>query len=405
MPTSSSASVPAPSSAVAVGSARHIIGFVYFTFITYFSLGLPLAVLPPYVHYRMGFSAMLAGLVISVQYIATLGSRPWSGRVCDHVGAKVAVLRGMAFGTASGAVLIAAALLHTIPWLCLSVLIMSRLVLGVGQSLTAIGSILWGITSAGPSSTAKVITFNGIATYGAIAIGAPIGVVLNQRWGLVSIGLVTLLICAVSYFMASRKNPVPVHPGEHLPFAQVLGRIAPYGMSLALGGMGYSVLATFITLFFLNRHWSGAALCLTVFGATFIFTRLIFLHAIDRYGGFQVALACLAVESVAMILLWRASASWMAFAGAALSGFGFSLVFPALGVEAVKLVTERNRGAALAVFSAFADVSFFLTGPIAGAIAGAYGYSSIFIFALVCTLAALAIVVVLRQMQGVGNRE
>ena len=55
--------------------ARRILSFVYFTFVCYLSIGLPLAVLPPYVHYRMGYSAALAGLAVSIQYIATLASR------------------------------------------------------------------------------------------------------------------------------------------------------------------------------------------------------------------------------------------------------------------------------------------------------------------------------------------
>ena len=66
--------------------------------------------------------------------------------------------------------------------------------------------------------------------------------------------------------MAWRKSPVAVVPGEHLPFAHVLGRVAPHGMGLALGGVSYSVLATFVTLFYASRHWNGAALCLTAFG-------------------------------------------------------------------------------------------------------------------------------------------
>lgn len=89
----------------------------------------------------------------------------------------------------------------------------------------------------------------------------------------------------------------------------------------------------------------------------------------------------------------------MAFTGAAFAGLGFSLVFPALGVEAVKHVTENNRGTALGVYTAFADVSFFLTGPLAGVAIGAYGYSSAFLFALISVLTALGIVVVLRQLQ------
>ena len=44
-----------------------------------------------------------------------------------------------------------------------------------------------------------------------------------------------------------------------MPFTAVLGRVAPHGMGLALSGVSYSVLATFVTLFYANRHWSGAA--------------------------------------------------------------------------------------------------------------------------------------------------
>jgi predicted MFS family arabinose efflux permease len=170
-------------------------------------------------------------------------------------------------------------------------------------------------------------------------------------------------------------------------------------MGLALGGIGYSILATFITLFYASRHWSGAALCLTAFGGGFILARLLFIDTIDRYGGFNMGMVCLSVESVGMVLLWQASAPWMAFAGAAFAGLGFSLVFPSLGVEAVKNVTENNRGTAFGVYTAFADVSFFLTGPLAGMVIGRYGYSSAFLFALVSVLTALGIVIVLRQLQ------
>jgi MFS family permease len=412
MQESATTRVFAPETAVAGGDTKQILGFVYFTFICYLSIGLPLAVLPTYVHYRMGYSAAMAGLVISIQYIATLASRPWAGRISDRAGAKISVLWGMGACATSGALLVAAAALHAIPWLSFATLIASRLVLGVGESLGSTGSTLWGITSAGSEHTAKVISFNGISTYGAMALGAPLGVVLsglweNPQWGLGAIGMVTVLIGAISLALANRKSPVHVTGGEHLPFSHVLGRVAPHGMGLALGGIGYSVLATFITLFYADRHWNDAALCLPAFGGTFIVARLLFIRAIDRFGGFPVGIVCLSVESVGMILLWQASSPWMAFLGAAFAGFGFSLVFPAIGVEAVKRVTASNRGTALGVYTAFADVSFFLTGPLAGAVIGIYGYASAFLFGLVSVLAALGIVIVLRQVQGqgVGSRE
>ncbi len=398
MQDSAAASVLDPSPADRQ-SARHILSFVYFTFICYLSIGFPLAVLPEYVHLRMGYSAMLAGLVISVQYIATLVSRPWAGRISDQVGAKVAVLGGMGACTASGAMLIVAVTLRAIPWLSFAVLIASRLLLGVGESLGATGSTLWGISSAGPQNMAKVIGYNGVSTYGGMAIGAPLGVILDQQWGLPAIGFVTIAICAFSFMLALRKDSLPVMPGENLSFAHVLGRVTPHGMGLALSGVGYSVLATFITLYYASRHWSGAALCLTAFGVAFILARLFFIHTIDRFGGFPVGTVSLLIEAAGMVLLWLSVSPWMAFAGSAIDGFGLSLVFPAIGVEAVKRVPEYSRGTALAVYTAFADVSFFLTGPIAGAVIGAYGYASAFLFAVISNLAALGIVIVLRQMQ------
>ena len=400
MHSSATATVESIPSAESRSGTRHILSFVYFTFVCYLSIGLPLAVLPPYVHLRMGYSAMLAGLVISVQYIATLASRPWAGRISDRAGAKVSVLWGMGACTASGAMLVAAAAVHLVPWLSFSALIASRLILGIGESLGSTGATLWGITTAGQESTAKVISYNGISTYGAMALGAPLGVILDAQWGLASIGLLTIFVGAVSLAIAFRKPPVPVVHGVHLPFSQVLGRVAPHGMGLALGGVCYSVLATFITLFYASRHWNGAALCLTSFGVAFIVARLLFIQTINRFGGFPVAMVCLTVESSGLFLLWQAHSTWMANAGAALGGFGFSLVFPAIGIEAVKRVPENNRGTALGVYTAFADVSFFLTGPLAGAVIGMYGYASVFLFALISVLAALGIVIILRQFQG-----
>jgi MFS family permease len=378
-------------------STWNLAGYVYFTFICYVSIGLPLAVLPPFVHLKMGYSAVLAGLAISVQYVATLASRPWAGRISDHMGAKVSVLWGMACCSASGALLVAAAMLHGIPWLSFAVLFLSRLTLGVGESLGSTGSTLWGITAAGPEYTARVIGLNGISTYGGMAIAAPLGVVLEQRWGLPSIGFLTIFIGAASFFMALRKAPVTVKPGEQMPFASVAWRVAPHGMGLALGGVSYSVLATFVTLFYAHLHWKGAALCLTAYGLGYVAVRIFFIHTIDRFGGFPVAMVSLAVNSVGVLLLWQAVNPWMAASGAAICGLGFSLTFPAIGVEAVKRVPEANRGTALGVYTAFSDVSFFLVGPTAGTVISLFGYASAFLFALISVLTALSIVIVLRQ--------
>jgi MFS family permease len=377
--------------------AAQILTFTFFSFVIYLAIGLPLAILPAYVHLRMGLSAVLAGLTISIQYIATFLSRPWAGRISDRRGAKISVLWGMGACTASGFLLLGAVAVHARPWLSFAGLLTSRLALGVGESLGSTGATLWGISAAGPENTARVISYNGISTYGGLALGAPLGVLLENSFGLGSVGLLTIAISAVSLPIAMRKAPVPVAPGKHMPFRHVVGRVAPHGVALALGGVGYSVLATFVTLFYASRHWNGAALCLTAFGLAFIGARLLFIRAIDRFGGFPVAMACLSVVSAGLLLLWSARSPWMALTAAALTGFGHSLVYPALGVEAVQRVSNESRGTALSIYTVFADVSFFMVGPVAGAVIGVFGYASVFVFALICVLASLGIAFVLWQ--------
>ncbi len=67
-------------------------------------------------------------------------------------------------------------------------LLIGRLVLGSAESLVGSGSIGWGIGRVGAANTAKVISWNGIASYGALAVGAPLGVLLVKPIGLVEHG-------------------------------------------------------------------------------------------------------------------------------------------------------------------------------------------------------------------------
>ncbi|EIK93706.1 major facilitator superfamily transporter [Pseudomonas sp. M47T1] len=368
-----------------------VVSIVLFTFIGYLNIGIPLAVLPGFVHNSLGFNAVIAGLVISVQYLATLLSRPYSSRIIDTHGSKKAVIYGMIGCGASGVCMLAAAVTQNLPVVSLVSLLLGRLVLGSAESLVGSASISWGIGRVGAQHTAKVISWNGIASYGALAVGAPAGVLLVQHLGLWAMGVSILLLAALGLLLAWKKTPVPIVAGERMPFMHVLGKVLPHGTGLALGGIGFGTIATFITLYYASHQWGNAALSLTLFGACFIIARLLFGNLINRIGGFRVAIGCMTVETVGLLLLWLAPSAELAMAGAALSGFGFSLVFPALGVEAVNLVPASSRGAAVGAYSLFVDLSLGITGPLAGAIAAGFGFSSIFLFAGIASFGGLAL--------------
>ena len=372
-----------------------VVSIVLFTFIGYMNIGIPLAVLPGYVHNHLGYGTVIAGLVISVQYLATLLSRPYASRIIDNRGSKRAVMYGLAGCGLSGVLMLASTWTAAMPALSLTCLLIGRLVLGSAESLVGSGAIGWGIGRVGAQNTAKVISWNGIASYGAIAIGAPLGVLMVSHWGMWSMGASIIALAIVGLLLAWPKRAAPIVSGVRLPFLHVLGRVLPHGAGLALGSIGFGTIATFITLYYATNQWDNAVLCLSLFGASFIGARLLFGNLINRIGGFRVAIACLSVETLGLLLLWLAPNPDLALAGAALSGFGFSLVFPALGVEAVNLVPASSRGAAVGAYSLFIDLSLGITGPLVGAVAAGFGFASIFLFAAMAAFGGLLLSVYL----------
>ena len=379
-----------PSTASSLSVTLQILSIVFYTFIAFICIGLPIAVLPGYVHDQLGFSAVIAGLTIASQYLATLLSRPSAGRLVDSLGTKPAIVYGLIGIAISGVLTSLAVALQGWPLLSLCILIVGRVFLGIAQGLIGVGTITWGIAQVGSQHTARAIGWNGIASYGAIAIGAPLGVVMIDQLGFFSLGVTLLLLASLALLLIRHKPSIPVISGVRLPFWSVFGLIAPYGVSLTLASIGYGTLTTFITLFYIDQGWEGAAYCLSVFGVCFILGRMIFTNSISRFGGYNVAIACMSIEAVGLIMLWLAPSSAFALAGAGLTGFGLSLVYPALGVEAVKQVPVASRGAGLSAYAVFFDLALAVAGPMMGAIALNMGYPWIFFSAaLMCGMGLL----------------
>ncbi|WLH43752.1 MFS transporter [Pseudomonas beijingensis] len=390
--------MPTPSSAPSsLSITLQIVSIVFYTFIAFLCIGLPIAVLPGYVHEQLGFSAVVAGLTIGSQYLATLLSRPMAGRLSDSVGTKRAIVYGLSGIVLSGVLTLVSTLLQSFALTSLLILIAGRLLLGVAQGLIGVGTISWCMGQVGVEHTARSISWNGIASYGAIAIGAPLGVVMVSELGFASLGIALSLLAGAALLMIRNKPSVPVIRGERLPFWAVFARIAPYGAGLSLASIGYGTLTTFITLFYISRGWTGAAWCLTVFGICFILARLVFISSIARFGGFNSAIACMSIETLGLVLLWLAPSTPFALVGAGLAGFGLSLVYPALGVEAIKQVPNTSRGAGLSAYAVFFDLALAIAGPLMGAVALNLGYSSIFFCAALLSVSGLGLTLLLRR--------
>ncbi|MEG1081410.1 MAG: MFS transporter [Pseudomonas sp.] len=390
-----SASPPAPVSTFSI--TLQILSIVFYTFIAFLCIGLPIAVLPGYVHDQLGFSAVIAGLTIGLQYLTTLLSRPFAGRVADNKGTKQAIIYGLIGIAISGVLTCASALTVDVPLISLLTLLGGRVCLGIAQGLIGVATLSWGIGAVGAEHTARVISWNGIASYGAIAIGAPLGVMLVDQVNFATLGLLLTALALLALLALRNKPSIPVVRGERLPFWSAFARVAPCGMGLTLASIGYGTLTTFVTLFYLEQGWRGAAWCLSAFGVCFILSRLLFVNAVNRFGGYHVAMVCMTTEALGLTLLWLAPSPLLALVGAGLTGFGLSLVYPALGVEAIKQVPVSSRGAGLGAYAVFFDLALATAGPLMGAVALHLGYAWIFCIAALLSLTGVGLTLVLSR--------
>lgn len=382
------ASRPAAPSAPAAASALvRLSPFVFIVFFGFLAIGLPLTALPLHVHGALGLGAVMVGVVIGLQSVATLLTRRHAGVLSDTGGPKRAVLRGLAISALAG---LCYGLSTVVPaGVGLAVLLLGRVALGLGESLLITGALSWAIGVVGPQNSGKVMAWNGIAMYGALALGAPVGGALlsvklplaplvHGLSGFALVAVAAALAPLVGLLVAVFVPPVAPAAGVRMPFTAVMGTIARPGLGLALSSVGFTMLAAFAPLLFAARGWDGAGLALSAFGAAYIATRLVAGGLPDRLGGRRVAIGSLLVELVGQAVIATATTPDVAVAGAAITGLGFSLVFPSLGVEAVKRVPPQNRGVALGAYVAFFDLAIALSAPGAGLLVGAWGYASVF---------------------------
>ncbi len=382
--------------------SRSLVGYVILTFFGYTIIGLPLAVLPFFINKVLGYNTIIAGLVISLQYLTTFAMRGYSGNITDKKGPKPAVLISMGSFLLSGILLWIAYECKGIPHISLAILVITRLITGCGEGMIGASPINWAMLALGDQHTGTAISFNGIASYGGLAIGAPLGVYLEKFIGIEGVAIIIMAIAVTGYLVAHRKKAYRNEIIENRQsFMKVLAKVSPYGICLALGGLGFGTLSTFITLYYDYMHWTNGALCLTVFGATFILTRVVFSNAIKTYGGIKVSIASFAVEAIGLAILAYAPNVWLSLLGAGITGCGFALVFPALGVEAVNLVSASNKGSALAGYGLFIDISLGITGPLVGAVGEHWGMDKIFPFSMFVVVIGLLLSIYLGKKRAV----
>jgi MFS family permease len=361
-------------------------------FVAFLIIGLAMPVLPLHVHQDLGLSTFVVGMVAGSQFAASLLSRVWAGRHADIRGAKHAVVAGLVASAAAGLLyLLSLRFIHS-PWFSVVILLLGRAVLGAGESFIITGAQTWGLALAGARNTGKVLAWMGTAMYAAFALGAPVGTALYGAYGFPAIALATALVPLATLLLVTPVRQIAPTGRAHAPITTVIAAVWVPGVGLALSSFGFGAMTAFASLLFASRGWPIWA-AFTSFAVAFIVARVFLGHLADRVGGARVALTFVVIEAVGLGLLWVAPWPRVGLIGAALTGFGYSLVYPGFGVEAVRRAPAQSRGLAMGAYTAFLDLTLGLASPALGLIGSVAGIGAVFLTSAVVVLCAVGIAI------------
>jgi MFS family permease len=359
-------------------------------FVAFLVIGMGLPVLPLHVHQGLGLGTFFVGLVAGSQFAVAILSRVWAGRQSDTRGPKMTVIAGLAIAAAAGGFYLLSLTAVNRPGISVTILLLGRALLGVGESFIITGGQSWALAIVTMRNTSKAIAWIGSAMFAAFAAGAPIDSALYVHFGFSGLALTTAALPLVTLLCVAPLRGVAAIPLQQVGLMKIMASVWVPGFGAALSSIGFGAITAFSALLFVAHGWAAWP-AFTVFAFVFIVARIFLGHLADRFAAAKVALLSVLVEAVGLALLAVAPSLAIALGGAALTGFGYSLVYPGLGVEAVRLVPPQNRGLAMGAYTAFLDVALGFGTPALGFLAEYAGLASVFLTSMVAAMGAAAI--------------
>ena len=300
-------------------------------------------------------------------------------------------MAGLAAASVAGLFYLASVAFVGTPRVSAGILLAGRAILGGAESFIITGATTWGLARAGSRNAGKVIAWMGTAMFAAFAAGAPVGTALYAAGGFAAVALATLVAPLGTLLMIVPVRGAVAAQRGNPSFLSVAGRIWLPGLAAALSSIGFGTLITFSALLFSANGWQPVWLAFTAYALALIVARLLLGHLPDRYGGARVALVSVLIEVAGLVMMGSAASVTLATTGAALTGFGYALVFPGFGVEAVRRAPPECRGMAMGAYTACLDLALGIAGPGLGLVAGVAGMGAVFLVSAGIVLCAAGV--------------
>jgi MFS family permease len=341
------------------------------------------ALVPTYVVDELGGTEATAGIVMGSIAITSLLSRPFLGRVADRRGSRRILLMGTLLSVASMAIIRFGP--HTV-----ATVVVSRMVLGVGMAGMFTGSTLLAVTLAPVGRQGQAASLMLVAVHAGLGVGPIVGLEILDQGGYDRVWIVVGVASLLSAVVATRLGThVDETDGQPAPLIHRAALVP--GLVTFFGVFAFNGFVTFASLYGRAVGVTDIALLFTAASGTIVVVRLAAGHVPDRIGPVRAGTGALVLTVAATVLLafWQTPTG--AFVGAIALAGGISLQSPSFISLAVAGVPNRERGSAMATFTAFFDIAGAVVGPVIGLVVAGVSYQAAFLFTGAMAVVALAL--------------
>ncbi|MBB6453246.1 MFS family permease [Salirhabdus euzebyi] len=358
-------------------------------FFIFLGFQMTLPTLPLFVQH-LGGSDTLIGLITGIFTFSALLFRPYAGHALDSKGRQFVYMAGLAiFVISVGSYAFIASIF---------MLFVMRVVQGIGWGLstTATGTIATDLIP--PNRRGEGMGYFGLSGNFALAFGPALGLTLVGYISFTQLFLICAFLGFVALLLSSRiaykKVEQSEHKVTHVKFdifekSAIKPSILLFFITVTFGGI-----ASFLPLYTAEEGIEGIELYFLVFALFLMASRTFAGKLYDLRGHIFVFLPGTFLITTAMLLLVWLPSSSILYLAAALYGFGFGSVQPALQAWSVSKAPANRRGMANATFFSFFDMGVGVGAIGFGLIAHAFGYSYIYLAGAISVIISMFIYII-----------
>ncbi|MEX0699441.1 MAG: MFS transporter [Acidimicrobiia bacterium] len=336
----------------------------------------------------LGADEARIGIIVALAGVASIGARPWMGRVMDRRSRRL-IIRWGTLLTATGT--FAYAFVDEIG----ALVIVARLVQGLGQAMTA--TAFWTyISDRFPTEKrTQGIALFGISGLLPLAVGPGLGDLLLGAAGYRGLFFIASGLALLALLLTLFLERTGVHSGATATGFWALlrsGHMTPIWLGTFALSLGFTAAFVFVKTYVTTSGLGSVGPFFLAYGSTAILWRLVFSWVPDRVGPARMITPALLLYALGMTILGVGGSQTILALAGLVTGLGHGIGYPVMLTLSTIRTNRVDRGAATAIFTAIFDLGLIGMAPVLGLTISWFGYRAMFWSTAVTIVIGLAMV-------------